>query len=423
MQQKLIAEAADWTPAYLSQFLSKDSGQGVRTPSAPKMRSLIRALYVLAESHPPAIAAIRRELAPIAELYGVKIEGPTPPSEPIRPHAPNFVERKKVSSFLDTYLARPGVFTIEGAPSTGLSTHLGEVALRLRETGRHVVAVDVTDLFDATPIDLDRPNSARQAILAAIVADAKGRVEVPEDEYEAETLLRQHLQGYPGGFALVIDNLDKLPISHAERLDSWFRQWKRYRAEGSSTFLNTTVWGAFTSESIDAQVRSWLHTDQALRIEWFDEDEVYALSESFTPAVVVQGAQSDWARAVSTAAYRRFAGQPLLSHQFIWDRSLDASTDADPDPSTPGPYRQHLDRLCDNLIRLCGQQLAIEVAESLNQDGRQLPGPVAEVATGRLRVARSMDGTPANAFYGTHLAARMNYRIGQLDLAAARSRG
>jgi hypothetical protein len=416
MQRQRIAGAAGWTPAYLSQVLA--NGDNARVPTPAKLADLIRALYLLSEAQPAAKAEIHRVLGPVAERYGVSSDGQSPADEPIRPTATNYLAREELSWFLESYADRPGLYAIDGAASVGLSTCLAAAAQRLAEGGRHVVTVDCRSLLESPTYRREVPASISRAFIEAIVGTS-----VPEDPYDAERLLRQALQAYREGVAIVIDNLDSVPLKEGERLNSLLKQWKRYRAEAVPAFANLTVWAAFTSEETRAEARSWLHPDVTFRVSWFDIEElaeVAKVADLYQPYVLARGGGDGWSMQVATAAAGRFGGQPLLTHQFIADRSNDGQPDGEPDVTTHGPYRRHLDRICTLAISLFGPKLAAEVAECMDAP-RALPVSVADVVIQRLAICGSPDGTPSNSFYAQYLPAQMKYRLNDLARRSTKS--
>jgi transcriptional regulator with XRE-family HTH domain len=410
LQRRQIAEVAGWTAPYLSQFLTNGPGDaGERVPSPAKIQTLLRALYLLVTSHQGSTGALATELQSVADRYELTLTPLSAPSEVIEPSAPNFVDRRDVSVFIDNYAGRPGAYAFDGAPMVGLSTALRQAELSLRGRGYHVRAINIRE-------DLVVPGliqQSRTGFTGALAASMRSTTEdgvLDLDFFGVEEIIREHFRGFPQGFALVLDDLDALDEEAAGVAVSMLRNWKSLRARGEPGFAQTTVWCAFTANVESARERSWFHADDIRVVRWFDLDEVCALVDALASRATVAGASEDWCHKVATECYRYFAGQPQLTHRFLWDRSLGGQVGAAGDWVEGVPYVAHLDRLAKHAVALLGEDRARD-AMSLLAAGNRVPSLYADLLVARLRLATSNGGQWLPPFYRDHLPCRVAHRL------------
>lgn len=414
--QAAIAQAAGWTGAYLSQFVRKAEGEsGERKPKADKMRALIRALSLLAGQQPAKVAAqLRDQITPLAELYELELVPLGDPTLPIREKAPNFVDRAGIARFIEHNVPYAQVNAFDGGPRSGITTALRQAASRLRDFGYDVTEVSMQELVDTGQL-----GRSASGVVGSIVSHIDGidvDAVLSATVWEVATLLRNELTRRPDGMAFVLDDLDALSPQAAEELNDWMRDMKAQRAQGEEGFARTTIWTGFTASSKGAaRDHSWLHYDEIKVVPWFEPDDVEALATRLVPRAMSAGATGDWTRDATKAALRHFAGQPQLTHQFLWDRSLDG--DANRVPPWSGAYKRHMDALSRAALDLLTEEGAREVVDCM-QEGRPLPAYAVHTATVRLRICKGEDGQPANAFYAANLARALEHRISERQRTA-----
>lgn len=406
--QQQIAQASGWTAAYLSQFLKKGEGQGQRTPAPAKIASLLRGLHVLLDVHRPADRDQHAQLAHVADLYGIQLLSMAPPTTPISPGAPNFVERADVTAFIQSYVPRPGVYVFDGAPMAGLSTSLLQAGRALAEEGYEVCLIDVREELVVPGLLAASATGIIGALAATMRAD-DGLLSA--DFFAAQSAVRDHLRGRPDGFALVLDNLDSLDQRHGVELSSTLRNWSGLRARRDEDFTRLTVWTAFTSNVENARERSWLLDDESKVVRWFEQEQVEDLTSSLSPIASAARAPDGWAQRVANTAWELFLGQPKLTHQFIWASAHAGKPIALDGGELPGPYLAHLDCVIRNTVSLLGERVAKEAIECL-QAGTALPAFYADLVRMRLRLTSSVNPSQwLPPFYSAHLANRLGYRL------------
>jgi hypothetical protein len=180
--------------------------------------------------------------------------------------------------------------------------------------------------------------------------------------------IRDYLMDLGRPFALLIDDVNQLELTEMEALKLLLRDWSTKRAAGEPPFTEVTTWLAVTSNVRNARVfSSFLGTYRVLR--WFRRDEVRELGQALAPYSVARElvGTARWPAQAADAAWSLFAGQPHLTHLFLWDRHLDGKT-ADDDILTTvatGAYKRHIDTLARSFVNLVRQSGALSLIEYL----------------------------------------------------------
>jgi transcriptional regulator with XRE-family HTH domain len=414
--QTAVAEAAGWTPSYLSQFLRREEGQpGERRPKPEKMGALIGALDVLvAGLHADIRAQAKPRIAALAELYGLELAQLTDPTLPMREAAPNFVAHGGIARFIDSNVDFPGLYAFDSGPRGGVSTAMRQAVTRLAAAGYDVVQVSLATLLKRREKLDGRPwKSGVVGMVASQVPGLEPDALQSASPWEVNTMLRDALRQRPDGTAFVLDEIDALDADMGDELMDWLRDIKGQRADGDIAFARVTAWVGFTASDSTASARdhSWLFADESKTIPWFGRPEVKELASRLVARAAAKGAGAEWMSTAADAAFAHFAGQPQLTHQFLWDSSQTGDPNRVP-RATSGPYKSHLDVISRLAIGLLGEDGAEEVARSINE-GRPLPSASVHTVVVRLRLCRDDSGTAANAFYRDNFAANLAHRLAE----------
>jgi transcriptional regulator with XRE-family HTH domain len=422
--QTAVAEAAGWTPSYLSQFLRREQGQaGERRPKPEKMGALIGALDLLVAGLPADIRTeAKPRIAALAELYGLDLTQLTDPTLPIRETAPNFIAHGGVAHFIDSNVDFPGLYAFDGGPGGGVSTALRQAATRLAAAGYDVVNVSLSRLLKQSgKQDESRWKSGIVGMIASQVRGLEPGVVRPASPWEVNTMLRESLSQRPDGTAFVLDDVDALDSDMADEFMDWLRDIKSQRADDDQAFARVTTWVGFTASGSNesARDRSWVHPDEAKVIPWFGRAEVKELASKLAARAAAKGAGAEWITTASDAAFAHFAGQPQLTHQFLWDSSQSGEVNRAPRANS-GAYKNHLDVISRLALGLLGAEAAEDLARCMTE-GRPLSPAIVHTAVVRLRLCRDDAGTPANAFYRDNFATNLAHRIAEDKRKGARA--
>ena len=335
--RQAIAEAAGWTPPYLSLFLNKsaDDPRAIR-PSAPKVAGLLRTLWLMTTVCPPHVArAVEEKLDEVMRTYEVSRIPYGHPALPLRCDAPNHVSHANVARFVDTYV-HPGWYAIDGPPMSGRSTALGEAACRLSGHGYTVIRVDGAQLTTTS----QRTGPVVGRVLAALLdTDPASTNDTPI--WETERRMRDALVEHPAGVAFVIDNVDALPDPDWLQFRGWLRSIEIMRADGDPAFARVSIWATSDRSRRPPNEAGFHAAHETLRIPWFDEHEVRDLALCLAPIIAVRSVERDWPMNVVAAACSQFRGQPALTHQYLWDSAMRGGSSLVP---TGGAYQRHLRR-------------------------------------------------------------------------------
>lgn len=402
-----VAEAANWSPGFLSQALGERPS---RVPGPEKVRSMVIALALLAET----VKIDERWLAnvqAIAERYDVRLSELGPPIGYIRQDSASFLSRSGVERFVENYAPVPGVYVLDGPPQSGLTTALRSAAHKLRDYGSHVVELRVKrDLLDSHRLERANEPKLLSALVAAIQRDDGEDIPQPG---RAQASLSERFREHPRGFALVIDELDALPAEQRGPMVALLRDWRELQSERLPGFSKLTVWVAWTSDldQGSARDRSWFEALDTKALDWLSEPETRAIVERFIPVAIGSGAwrpesrtskrsrsqpssksakptpagdqvgdrnlsrlpRTDWIQTVAALAQNHFGGQPQLTHQFAYElASSRVVYDLRRPDALAGIYKVHVERVCDALLDLFGESGARKVVE-LVADSKPLP--------------------------------------------------
>jgi len=407
VSKQKIANSAGWSPGYLSQALKEK-----RVPGPEKMRDLIRALHILSGSqHTEVRERLLEKLGPLADRYQAVLKDAIVPTGLISADAPNFIAKPEVARFLERHIRDLGVYLLDGPPMVGLTTSLRLAASALRDHGYEVLQLSVKRHIVGNRF-LEKSRAPR--ILGAIAANLQGGEDGTPDftlGYAARGFIRDHFRTFPRGFVLVVDELDALPVDDLDDLVAFLRDWRENRADGEAGFVNAGFWGTFTSDTSNVIDRSRLDSDTNGLLEWFKWDEVALLATKLAPKAVGDDTPRAWAETVAKDAWAHFAGQPQLTHQYLWDRTL-PGMEYDPASSAPpiGRYKAHLDRLCDTMLGVFGGEARAREVVSLVASRQRLPPNLSMAEVQRLRIV-GKDDSWSSPFYKKHVPTHLELRI------------
>lgn len=395
VKRRELAAAAGWNQGYLSDFLSR----GEKKPLRPKLVALIEALQTLAGSRgvdASAAVALQR----VVDRYELPMRRlQNPASDPIAASAPNFVPMA-IETALERAVATPGTYAIDGQPMSGVSTALLLAESKLAERGMRTCRLSARiDLMESKRIERSR----KSGVLGALAAAITGSNELLEqDHFVAQDEIDEWLAAEPAGFALLLDDVNDLPLENLETLKNVMRDWATRRAAFKPGYANVTMWLAFTSNVREVTVRSQLLAEYMITGP-FERGQVKALAEALVP-FMLPPARNGWARDAAQAAFAHFAGQPHLTHLFLWDRHHDGSVDVGDLLRAPplGAYERHLVRLARTFVGLLGARADV-VAAQLEQSGSMADASIGErQAIERLGVVNP-DGSWSCPYYAAHL--------------------
>lgn len=418
VKEKDIAHAAGWSQSYLSQFISETETE--KNPLPAKVGNLIGALHLLA-SESAGLQSVRDEIETIATRYRIRLAPLANPAQPISSGAPNCVTRAQIDDFIRNWIASPGAYFFDGAPSVGLSSALLRGEQLLRAYGYKVCRFSARDDLLVAGL-IERSQTGITGAIAAKMLSSEDPLGL--GVYAVEKIIIDCLKSAPApGYALVLDDVDGIADHDAMELASMLRAWKNRRAAGEAGYRTVTVWSAYTSNVVSPKARSWYEPDASTVVRWFTEEEgeLDALAQAFAPRAMQNGAEQNWVGDVSRKALDYFGGQPQLSHLFLWDRSRDGKVDfPNPHEHVPtGAYAEHLDRLSREMIMLLGINLARDAIASLAKEA-EIPTFLIPHLIERLRLCNTVDGAWSAAYYGKHLPASLERRIAAIEVAASR---
>jgi hypothetical protein len=422
-----IAKAAGWNPGYLTEFLTKQD----KKPTTAKLVELIEALgaFLGAGRQPPGIAG---NLETVARRYGRSLVQPANPAVgPVPVNAPNWVRRPDIDDAVTRSVPFNGNYAVDGQPMTGVSSVLLQVESQLRERGFEVCRISAGhDLADSGALE-----RSKTGVLGAL-AGAIMRSEEPLglDFYSVQDAIVDHLSGAEAGFALILDDVNRLPDTSLESVKLLLRDWGTKRAVGEPAFANTTVWVAYTSNVRNASLRSQFIADYIIT-RWFLREEVRLLAEALAPAAAATGlisAPRRWATSAAAAAWGLFEGQPQLVHCYLWDRHNDGlAHDADGIERTlvtppEGAYRRHLDRIARSLIleltKARAETLMARLADAGTIGGSSASaGAAGDSITNAERQAAERLGvvTPSGAWRCAYYKAHLQTAVEQQEVKAS----
>jgi hypothetical protein len=355
-----IARAASWNAGYLSEFLESPE----KRPTTRKIEALIAALspFVKASSNAEFAVALGR----LSSRYGIKTASVTDPTAGLIPaSAPNWVRRRDVDRVLELSCETSGDYAIDGQPMVGISSALLYVEGMLRDKGYAVRRLSAGERLVASTYGRES-RTGMLGLIAAALTESQDSLDL--DFFGVQDGIRDYLLDLGQPFALLIDDVNQLEQTEVESLKRLLRDWSTRRAAGEPPFTDVTTWLAVTSGVRNARLYSnFLATYTVLR--WFWKEEVRELGQALAPYSVASGVVESmrWPAQAAEEAWSLFAGQPHLTHLFLWDRHMDGETDDDEilEKAPAGAYKRHVDTLARSLVNLLGHSEALSLVQYL----------------------------------------------------------
>ncbi|MGH9278689.1 MAG: hypothetical protein ACRD12_11395 [Acidimicrobiales bacterium] len=342
LTQGQIAKQAGWNAGYLSEFIRAGAGtESSKMPQPAKVEALVRSLldvcyrlqFQLGEARMP----IEEALLETAERYGFTWRERAHADGPIPPDAPNHVARSCERDALEL-LDKAGLFLVVGEPLSGKTCLAGTILHSAARSERVTVHVDSARVYMRGSSETEILTGLVEAVTGQAVQGARFEVDAQLSDWVAESGGR--------GVTLVLDNINDGPVKSVELMKGILKEWG-VRATSplpvNRSWRRFAAWSVGTSDLTEVQIESMrtFPIGRHVVCRWFEPNEVVQLARSFAPPMAGRSADR-WGMEVAADAWKKFSGQPHLTHVYIEARAN--GTEAD-DPARFGPFARHLERL------------------------------------------------------------------------------
>lgn len=342
VRQRVICDYSGIHVSYFSQLMSGHSN----VPSISHIEKLYQAFRRLQviyrdDLHKLALTdVVEANLSEIQQRYSLTTPVLSPPNGIIDPTTDNYVNRWGDDAA--RCAGKPGYFIISGTPQTGRSSLARRVEQTASNMGAPVVYIDTRDL-PPEPADVDE---LYKTILAKIRTATPGI-----GIYSIlDTWLKHNTTHLPS--VLIIDGVNNGSLARVRMFQQLHRKWlfQMRKIRPANPWHNLGLWMVTGSDIQSCEALDYDRLFQRSGLfdaSWFMPAQIQTLSNTY-PAPN-QRTHKTWTSAVAKSAYELFAGQPMLTQQFI----ADCSSGHNPSerPKVDGIYRLHLESL-SRLIQL-----------------------------------------------------------------------
>lgn len=378
-----VARQAGVSGSYLSQLRRVATYPG-KAPTPAALSRIVRALRFVTDEHasnlrlagPATVRSIDDRLRRLEDRVASVLP---PPGPPLPVSAASYVTRE-IDRKLKMYLRNRTtpdlqIFMVTGPPASGKTS----LQLRLADTGNSSFGTVVgLDLATAIADNLNGAvDEGVQLAIARACMAAAGESDHPAlHDHPAFALREARATLAQRGSALLLLDAANTEAGSVAAGQIGRRWVDTTAADSQPAVVRVVLFSSYGRRTMSVARSSFLESNlpdlTRLRTDWFSEDEVVHLAESYLTAGT--GSMTTPAEAAQLA-YGWFRGQPLLSHQMIEDLLLTGLTleEAIHELDRPGTnYDVHLKHIARLLSDVERPQL-LDAALAATQG--EIPGP------------------------------------------------
>lgn len=403
--QRAVARAAGINVGYLSQLLDASKG---KVPTSVTVEKLLRGLADLADEREPSLrkqeleTEVEQTLTGVESRLGVVRAQRATPGGIIAHDSPAYV-RRSCDNVAERLVADAGDYLIGGPPQSGRSSLAKKIEALADGRGQQVVFVDLSLGGAGEEAVTELP------VAGAIVRAIVGRDVATSDWSDLSEPLEEWLDASRRPSVVILDNANAGPPEAVKALLQVVRYWHNRRSSAlpaNEPYRKLATWLVMTADDVrDARFASSPGLRQGTVVEtpWFIRDEVRALASAY-PAPAGTNRRR-WTEEVVEEVRSLFAGQPLLTHHYVHERSVGA-VDADAVMADPrGAFQHHLLEIA-TLVAL-SRESALAVASA------GTGGPSWSSLIGQWNVVNGTSPGWSCSFYSRHLPAYVEEASGR----------